>query len=68
MWNLLFLFCKNAEKCDKIEENSFSLLDITSNKVYNKYRIKGGGGGQNEQGRYEMANPNDANHRSSNTR
>ena len=26
------------------------------------------GGGQNEQGRYEMANPNDANHRSSNTR
>ena len=38
----LFLFCKNAEKCDKIEENSFSLLDITSNKVYNKYRIKEG--------------------------
>nr|DAW65631.1 MAG TPA: hypothetical protein [Caudoviricetes sp.] len=37
-----FLFYKNAEKCDKIEENSKSLLDITSNKVYNKCRIKEG--------------------------
>lgn len=65
--DVFFYFAKMLKSAIKSNKIAFPCLTLHRIRCMINTELRKGGG-QNEQGRYEMANPNDANHRSSNTR